>query len=326
MIFQKHSKHSEDHFQAGVYTSLEEMLLIGRKARGFSFLPSASIYSILAGPHASKLRGRGMDFEELKKYVHGDSTRDIDWKATQRSGKSYVRIYNEEKDRCVWLIVSQRASMFFGSRGMFKSVAAAHAAALGLFRALDQGDRVGAVVYNDRELKVFKPHKMEKNAIRILDEVAHQNRQLHANIKEDVPEQLNRALEIVSSQSKHDDLIVLIGDGSSISKESVRLISDLNGHDDILAVFISDPAEERIDPNGSLLFTDSTAYLDVNTSEHGFSRKFREVFAEKKRYLAEASIKRAIPIVHISTHDEVLKQLQTQLGNVRARQVRSRLP
>jgi uncharacterized protein (DUF58 family) len=215
--------------------------------------------------------------------------------------------------------------MFFGSSRLFKSVAAAHAAALGVFRALNQGDRVGAVVYNDSELEVFRPHKLERRVVRILDEVVRQNRRLRADITKDKPEQLNRALEIVSSLSKHDDLVVLIGDGSSITAESVRLISNLNAHDDIISVFISDPAERQIDPNGFLLFTDSMAYLDVNTSESSFSRKFRDAFEEKKRHLAAASIKRAIPIVDISTDDEVLEQLQRQLGRARAGRVRSRL-
>lgn len=306
----------------GVYTSLEELLLVGRKAGGFSFLPSQNLHSILSGAHASKLRGRGMDFEELKNYVQGDDIRNIDWKTTQRSGKPHVRVYNEEKDRNVWLIVSQRVSMFFGSAKMFKSVAAAHACALALFRVLAQGDRVGAVVYNDSELKVFKPSKSEGKAMRILDEVVRMNRALNAGIDADDPGQFNKALNVVSSLSKHDDLVVLIGDGSSIDDESVRVISNLNEHDDIISVLISDPVERAINPNGFLLFTDATEYLDVNTSERRFGNRFQDGFQRKKRYLSDASIKRAIPIIEVSTDEEVLKQLQKQLGHAKSKQAR----
>jgi len=314
MLFKNLKSRPREKADQGIYTSLEELLLVGGQAKGFSFLPSRNIHSILAGTHASKLRGRGMDLEELKNYVQGDNPRDIDWKTTQRTGKAHVRVYNEEKDRAVWLVVSQRASMFFGSRKLFKSVAAAHAAALALFRALSQGDRVGAVVYDDSGLRVFRPTKLEHKAVLILDEVASRNRALHAGITEDNPKQLNKALQAVAGLSKHDDLVVLIGDGSSIDEQTVQTITDLSAHNDIIAVLVSDPVERRIDANGNLLFTDAHAWLDVDTSAQRFASGYRGLFAQRKTALAAASARRAIPIIDISTDQEVLDQLRRQLG------------
>ncbi len=304
----------------GVYVTIEELMLIGKEAKGFSFLPSQNINSILAGPHASKLRGRGMDFEGLRNYVQGDSARNIDWKATQRTGKPYVRTYNEEKGRSVWLIVSQRISMFFGSTYRFKSVSAAHTAALALFRALDQGDRVAAVVYNDSEYKVFKPHKSDTHTTMILQEIVKQNRALNAEITNDNPHQLNKALEAVSALTKHDDLIVLIGDGSGIDAKSTQMISDISAHNDVIAIQINDPMEHEIKPSGFLLFSDTQDYLDINTSSQMFSSRYERVYQQNIQHLSEASNKRAIPIIKISTDEEALKQIQLQLGHAKSMQ------
>ena len=139
----------------GVYVTLSELLKFGYMPKNFSMRPNAAIMSKLSGRHQSGMRGRGMDFSEMKQYVQGDDARNMDWKATRRTGKPYIRVYNEERDRNVWLVISQMNSMFFGSTERMKSVSAAHTAALFAFKALETGDRVGAVVYNNEEVKFF---------------------------------------------------------------------------------------------------------------------------------------------------------------------------
>ena len=94
--------------QARVYASLDELVRLRFKASGFSFLPRQPVHSVLSGRHASRLRGRGLNFEELRNYLPGDDTRNIDWKVTARTREPFVRVYTEEKDRPVWLLVDQR--------------------------------------------------------------------------------------------------------------------------------------------------------------------------------------------------------------------------
>ena len=94
----------------GVYVDLDELVRLQFKARGFSFLPRQPIHSLLAGRHASRIRGRGLNFEELRDYLPGDDPRTIDWKVTARTGTPYVRVYTEERDRPALLVVDQRMS------------------------------------------------------------------------------------------------------------------------------------------------------------------------------------------------------------------------
>src|SRR5215468_8343223 len=135
--------------ETGVYVTLERLASMRHRARGFSFLPRQPVTSLLAGGHTSKLRGRGLDFDEIRKYLPGDDPRTIDWKVTARTRTPHTRVFTEERERQVLLVVDQRLGMFFGSVRMMKSVAAAEAAALGAWRTIAVKDRVGGVVFND---------------------------------------------------------------------------------------------------------------------------------------------------------------------------------
>ena len=133
----------------GVYVGLDDLLALEHRGRKVSFLPRQPVRSLLSGRFASRMRGRGLNFEEIRDYRPGDDVRSIDWKVTARLQKPHVRVFNEERDRQALLVVDQRLSMFFGSRLAMKSVTAAEAAAIGAWRVLAAGDRVGAIVFND---------------------------------------------------------------------------------------------------------------------------------------------------------------------------------
>ena len=115
--------------KAGVYVTLEQLVRLQNRTSGFSFLPRQPVRSLLAGRHASKVRGRGLNFEEIRRYLPGDDIRQIDWKVTARTRQPHTRVYTEERERPVILLVDQRLGMFFGSRRNMKSVTAAEAAA-----------------------------------------------------------------------------------------------------------------------------------------------------------------------------------------------------
>src|SRR5215475_5939729 len=127
-----------DESTIGVYATLEDLVRFRHRDMRFSFLPKQPVQSLLAGRHASRLRGRGLNFEEIRRYLPGDDIRQIDWKATMRTRKTQSRVYTEERERTVLLVVDQRITMFFGSVANMKSVTAAEVAALGAWRVLAQ--------------------------------------------------------------------------------------------------------------------------------------------------------------------------------------------
>ena len=232
----------------GVYTDLKTLVALQYKARGFSFLPRQPVHSILAGKKASRLRGRGLNFEELRNYLPGDDLRTMDWKASMRSGSPYVRVYTEERDRPAFLVVDQRASMFFGSRLKMKSVVAAEIASVGAWRALNQGDRVGAVVFNDTECSVIRPLRSKGTVLRILNEIVRMNKALPevGENPKSPTESLNEALAKAEQLANHDCLICVITDCGGVDEESRRILTRAAQRNDVIAALVYDPPRREI--------------------------------------------------------------------------------
>ena len=311
-ISRRQDKDSKDSL---VYADLDELVRLRYQATGFSFLPRQPVHSILSGQHASRLRGRGLNFEELRGYLPGDDTRNIDWKVTARTRKPYVRVYTEEKDRTVWLLVDQRISMFFGSRWKMKSVTAAEAAALAAWRVLGSGDRVGALVYDDSDLSIIPPHRSQERVMEILRQIVDRNHALHARSGVTAgPQMLNQALQRVSALAHHDCLVCLIGDGTGINPETRQHVTRLTEHNDVLSVFIYDPLEQTLPDAGRLVFTDTVTQLDFNTGKSALRQAYQSDFKERMERMEATSRQHSIPILQVHTAAPVLDQVREQLG------------
>jgi uncharacterized protein (DUF58 family) len=314
---------------ARAFVTLDDLLKLRHRARGFSFLPRQPIHSLLTGQHASKMRGRGLNFEELRHYFEGDDTRTIDWLVTARLGTPHVRVYTEERDRPVLLVVDQRATMFFGSRRAMKSVAAAEAAALAAWRVTSLGDRIGAIVFGDREIVEIKPQGRDVGATRVLAEVARQNKCLDTAPQQAAsPAQLNEALRRSARLATHDCLVCLITDASGADSETTRIITGIAAHNDVLAIFVADPLEEVLPDVGRTVFSFGERQIEVETSESRLRRRFAAEHIEWRARLAALSRDRAIPVLPISTDRDVADQLRELIGKRlgRAKQSQSGRP
>lgn len=301
-----------------VYADLDELMRLRFKASGFSFLPRQPVHSILSGRHASKLRGRGLNFEELRNYLPGDDTRNIDWKVTARTREPYVRIYTEEKDRPVWLLVDQRISMFFGSRWKMKSVVAAEAAAVSAWRVLSQGDRVGAVIFDDVDLQIIPPHRSEQRVAQILKAVLQKNHALNARSQTPpAPGMLNRALKHIAAAARHDCLVCIISDGTGIDGETRQYVTRLTEHNDVISVFIYDPLEQAMPSAGPLVFSDGLSQLEFDTGDRTLREEYGNDFQDRLSRMQATSRRHAIPLLPIHTAAPVLEQVRTELGHRR---------
>ncbi|CAH1668839.1 MULTISPECIES: DUF58 domain-containing protein [unclassified Chelatococcus] len=301
--------------EARVYVTLDALLRLRHNAKGFSFLPRQPVYSLLAGRHASRLRGRGLDFEELRHYAEGDDTRTIDWSATARLATPYVRVFTEERDRSVLLLVDQRLSMFFGSRRAMKSVVAAEAAALAAWRVTVLGDRVGAIIFSENGIEEIRPQGRNAGVMRILGPLVRHNNALTArDERPSDPGLLNQALKRAASVAKHDSLVCLITDAGGADAETVKLVTGITAHNDVLMIFISDPLESTLPPIGRAVFAEGTGQIEVNTTAAGLRRRFSADFVDRRAGIEHFSRRRAIPILTLSTAADVSGQLREQLG------------
>lgn len=305
--------------ERGVYTSLEELVAIRPRARGFSFLPRQPVSSLLAGRHASRLRGRGLNFEEIRRYQPGDDIRQIDWKVTARTRKTHSRVFTEERERTTLFLVDQRITMFFGSVARMKSVTAAEAAALGAWRVLEQQDQVGALVFNDSDITEVRPRRSQSAVMRILSAVVARNRALSVSgeAREGIrsnPGMLNQALERCDRLAKHDYLVCIISDGAGQDDETRRLLTRIARHNDVLFAFVHDPLEGELPDAGPLVFGDGNEQLEVDTSQRRMRERFRDEFEAVRADGRHFLLQRETPVIPLNTRDDVAEQIRRQLG------------
>ncbi len=306
--------------QAGVTIALDELIQLKADAHGFSFLPRQPVTSLLSGRHASRLRGRGLAFEELRRYAQGDDVRTIDWRATARLRSPHVRVYSEERERPVLLVVDQRRAMFFGSRRAMKSVAAAEVAALGAWRALAGGDRVGGIVFNDNEIVELRRHRSQTRVLRVLHEVARLNQLLAQPAESQVSRvSLNHALEAATRRAQHDHLVVLISDLDGADEHTHRLATLLAAHNDVLVVGIYDPLGASLRGRDGMFATDRGATYAIPAGA-AFAQAFRQAFAAHIGQWRELFRALRVPVIPISTAAPPAQQLRELFGRQSAGQ------
>lgn len=306
---------SKDKPAPGVYTSLQDLIRLQHQATGFSFLPRQPVHSLLSGRHASRLRGRGLDFEELRQYQPGDDIRTMDWKATKRARQPYVRVYTEERERPVLLVVDQRISMFFGSQVNMKSVTAAETAALAAWRVVGAGDKVGAIVFNDREIREIQPRRSKKTVMQILQRIVEQNNELSVN--KDIPsntKMLDQALEKAVHLAGHDYLICVISDFSGLSEKSLHHVKLLVRHNDVMLLPIYDPLAKELPPDSSLVISDGSRQVLLDSRDNRLQKRFPEFLKGRLKTLSDALNKFGVPILPIHTTESVALQVRKTLG------------
>jgi uncharacterized protein (DUF58 family) len=301
----------------GVYTSLDDLARIEHKASGFSFLPRQPVHSLLTGRHASRVRGRGLDFEELRRYRPGDDPRTIDWRVTQRTHKPHVRVFTEERDRPVFLAVDQRLNMFFGTRVAMKSVVAAELAALAAWRVFSQGDRPGGFVFNDSIVREVRPHRSRRRVMELLGAVVEFNRRLAVDAKvEDAPGMLNEVLERVARTAKHDALICLLSDFFGADEETWQLLFRLAEHNDVLCGLVYDPSKADPPEAGRLIVSNGDLQIELDSAKGRLRRTLSDYFTQDLRRIKEELAKVGVPVMLIHTAEDPVEQVRTQLGHL----------
>lgn len=308
------SKLPESDRPRGVYTSLNDLIRVRSKARDFSFLPQQPVTSILSGRYASRLRGRGLNFEELRRYQPGDDIRSMDWRVTARTRSPHVRVYTEEKDRAVLLVVDQRINMFFGTRDRLKSVTAAELAALGAWRSLDAGDRIGVVAFNDTDVMDIRPQRSQKTVMSVLETVVRMNQSLRVGAGiEPNPDMLNEALRKATRLASHDVLVVIISDFFGADEQTERLAARLAAHNDVLGLLVHDPV--RLDPaKQRISVSDGTLQMELNLADKKVREKIADDYLAEQQRITHFLKKLSAPLLLVSNEGDVVQQVRRLLG------------
>ncbi|MCR9200936.1 MAG: DUF58 domain-containing protein [Planctomycetaceae bacterium] len=298
---------------ASITIDLPQLIALKADARGFSLLPRQPVHSLLSGRHASRLRGRGLAFEELRHYVQGDDVRTIDWKATARLRSPHVRVYSEERERPVLLVVDQRSPMFFGSQRTMKSVVAAELTALAAWRTLMSGDRTGGIVLGDDELVDLRPRGGRSAVLRLLHEVARLNQKLTTAAYSSPTVTLNAGLEAAARRAVHDYLVIVISDMHGADHDTQRLATRLAAHNDVLIVATYDPLGASLKNAPGMVAATADGPCPVPAGR-GFPEAFRQTFQDVLSHWQHIFQALKVPVLPVSTSEPAVDQLRELFG------------
>jgi uncharacterized protein (DUF58 family) len=301
----------------GVYVTEADLAALRSAARDFSFLRRQPVHSLLSGRNASRIRGRGLAFEELRQYLPGDDVRTIDWRVTARTGKPFVRVYTEEKDRPFILVVDQRINMFFGSRRAMKSVIAAEAAALSAWRGLDQGDRVGGFVFTDSAIDEVRPNRSREAVMRLLQTVAQRNGELRADTDaRRNPSQLDVVVDKVANVARHDHLVIVISDYDGHSPLTRDLLMRLAASNDVLAILAYDPFLLNLPKAGDLVVSDGVLQIELRLGQDRTHRGLTDFVDSRSREILGWQREIGVPVLPLSAAEETAPQIRRLLGQL----------
>ena len=295
----------------GAYTNLKQLMGLRQHARHIRLLPQAKASSVNNGRRRTHLRGRGLDFAELRHYRPGDDIRCMDWHRTRRLGTPYVRVFTEERDRPVWLLVDQRPALFFGSRFQMKSVAAAELAALFAWHMIDHGDRVGGLVMGDQQSAHSTPSRSSATVTAWMERLVALNHGLHATRPQKTSgTALAEGIDHLARQVSHDGLVILISDFHDWDGHCLALLRRIGRNNSIIACHISDELERNITPAGTMVITDGQHQLQVDSRDTTVAARYSNDFNQHFEALQGSCYREGIPLLTFDTGTSVANQLQ----------------
>ena len=298
----------------GVYATLDGLIRLRLAASELRFMPRRRALSQLGGRRDSNFRGRGIEFEEVRRYQAGDELRAIDWRVTARTGHPYTRLYREERERPTLLLIDQRQTMFFGSRSRFKSVQALNCAAALSWAALAGGDRVGGLVCSASGHHEIRPRRSRRSVLQLLDSGLQANLSLKSHHSDSGALRLDMALQELRRIAKPGSSLFLISDFHDWNAQAREQLTLLARHCEVNAIEISDALERNLPPPGRYQISDGRSRYNLDSADPDLRRAFRHRTTTQREQLRSDLLSLGAPLIEVSTHQAALETLRRYYG------------
>jgi uncharacterized protein (DUF58 family) len=276
---------------------LNELLALRSAALGLSLHAHRPALAQLFGGHQSAQRGRGLEFEEVRLYAPGDDVRRIDWRVTARRGKPHTKLFQEERERAVWIVADLHAGLFFGSQRQFKSTALLHAAAILGWAAVLGGDRLGSVISQGKhQVSLLQPRIRDRGVLSMLHTLVAAQPTQPAT-----PERssLEMAINALQAVLKPGSLVLILSDFAHLSAEAETAIAALSLHSDIRLLAFSDPLERQGLSKGMFRagLPSSIVEIDGKTSQH----HWQALWQQHQQRLHDMATTYRLPLTELQT-------------------------
>ena len=299
---------------------INDLLELRHGANTIGLASRHRVNSLLAGLYLSVFRGQGMDFEEVREYQEGDEIRNMDWRVTARTGIPHLKVFREERERAVVLAVDVGAHMQFGTRGTFKNIQAARAAALLGWAASANQDRVGGLLFGDAErgARLVRPSRGRHGLWRLLRLLTDE-----AEVTRSAPNALQDALEKLVTSAPTGALVFVIADLESRCVHALELpLGRLGQRHEVVLLPVDDPADHTPARHGPRAVPQSSTAtpLTVDTDSRSGREAYRERWMLRRDALGHMARRLGIPVIPLPTNEDVHQSLVRGL-RLRAREL-----
>lgn len=298
----------------GAYVDLSSLLRVRFAAQDLRLFVKRAVKSQLNGAERTRFRGRGMDFEEVRLYQAGDDVRSIDWRVTARTQVPHTKLYREERERPVFVLVDQRAPMFFGSQRCLKSVLAAHIAANLAWAALNNSDRIGGLVFGDSGQRDIRPRRSKHAVLEFLHQLQEFNQQLRTPIAPPESKSLSALLNDARRIAKPGCALFMISDFHDYDQSCEQQLFELARHTDVTLIHVFDPLEKQLHSNARLTVSDGSARLQLPTDEARFQQAYQTAYSTRLDFLTHSTKRLGIPLLSYATTDNLQQLLRERFA------------
>ena len=274
-----------------------------KRVQRIQIVANRTVNDLFAGQYKSVFKGRGMEFDEVREYQPGDDVRSIDWNVTARTGTPFIKRFAEERELTVLFLVDVSASGAFGSAGRSKLDLVVEVAALLMFSALKNNDKVGLITFCDEVIDYFPPRKGKSNVLHLIRELVSAR---------PVPRQtsLEAALEFVSRVQKRKAVSFLISD--FLAPHAQRAMAVCSRRHDLVAITVADPREHVLPDVGfiSLVDAETGQVVELDTRHPSVRSLFETRTADRSQELSNELRRVGVDELPIHTDEDYLISLQ----------------
>lgn len=265
------------------------------------------------GQQHSRIRGRGMEFAEVRQYQPGDDVRSIDWRVTARRQEPHTKLYQEERERPVLILCDFSPSLFFASTGAYKSVRAVETAALLAWQALFAGNRVGGVLVSPSAVRVLRPARRRSAVLGFLQGLTdfHKALQHDARSAEVGHSRFNDALTEARRAARTGAQVIVISDFHNLDRTGVTLLGQLALHNDVEAIRIQDPLERELPDAGEFAVRQGEHVIWFDAGDRRFRDAWTARVEEHEQFLTASTLKAGCRLITLSTGDSPMRQLRS---------------
>ena len=275
---------------------LKKVRKIEIKAKGLS-------HNIFAGEYHSAFKGRGMTFSEVREYQYGDDVRDIDWNVTARQNRPYVKVYEEERELTVMLVVDVSGSKDFGALGEMKRDMMTEIAATIAFSAIENNDKVGLLLFSDKIEYFIPPKKGKKHILLIISKLLNYEAESKGT-------DINQALEYMTSALKKRCTSFVISDFLD-EKDYYKSLSIANHKHDVIAVQVYDKREAQLPNVGLMKVADAETGAErwVDTSSRRVRQAYDRWWYERQQAMTDIMQRSNVDMAQVATDEDFVKSL-----------------